>query len=157
MRFVGISLMFLSFVAGAATGLSTARASEQDSKQSKERWRYTYHNDEWWYWLPSNRWVYWRENGWNEYDPRTYKYPGSLNSTAAIKTYSATNNQTAGSTDDRPFYGHSVSDWDNRNLQNNSETGPFYGRALPSEILGTWRARRAVRPYYGHAVSISGD
>ena len=41
----------------------------------------------------------------------------------------------ASTQDNRPFYGHALSDIDRRPLVRNEEVGPFYGHALPSEVL----------------------
>ena len=59
---------------------------------------------------------------------------------AAGRNGSADGSRAANGSEIRPFYGHSVSDLDRRPLEANNETGPFYGRALPSDILGGWRA-----------------
>jgi hypothetical protein len=152
MQFTKWSAVLLSAVVFVGIGLSVAKAAEQDSKPSKEQWRYTYHNNEWWYWLPSNRWVYWRDNCWNDYNPRTFANLDAKRSRQS-GAVSAAASQAVNDSDIRPFYGHSLSNLDRRPLEQNNEVGPFYGRALPTEVFGSWRGRQANRPFFGHAVS----
>ena len=53
----------------------------------------------------------------------------------------------------RPFYGRTTADFDQRSTEDNSEVGPFYGNALPSDVLGRYRLRRGIRPFYGRAAA----
>jgi len=166
MRSVTRFVVVASFLAFAELGLSVVPAAEQgqaadqkqttDQKQGQDQWRYTLYNGEWWYWLPADRWVYWRDGRWNAYDSGTFTSPTSDGVLAAGRNGSAKGSRAANGAEIRPFYGHSVSDLDRRPLEPNNETGPFYGRALPSDILGGWRARRSIRPFYGRAVSSGG-
>ena len=152
MKFVKWLVVCGSIVAFSAIGYSAAKAAEQksepakDSKtaeqaaaQPKEMWRYTFHNGEWWYWLRSNRWVYWRGDKWNDYNPQTF---ASLNAARSIQSGNAsmTASQTPDGSDNRPFYGHSLSSLDRRPVEESNEVGPFYGHSLPSEVFSPWRA-----------------
>ena len=132
------------------------QTTNQKQDQRQEQWRYTFHNGEWWYWLPTSRWVYWRDTRWNAYDARTYTYPAGNGVIVAGRDGGIYRSSVANTQDNRPFYGHALSDLDRRSLETNNEVGPFYGHALPNEVFGGWRARRSNRPFYGHAVS-SGD
>jgi len=169
MKYVKWLVVCGTIFAISAIGNSAAKAAEQKSEpgkvsttaeqasaQPKEMWRYTFHNGEWWYWLRSNRWVYWRANKWNDYNPQTFTF---LNAARSISPGNAsmTASQTLDGSDNRPFYGHSVSGWDTRPMEQNGEVGPFYGHTLPNEVFGPWRARRSIRPYYGHAEFSVGD
>jgi hypothetical protein len=166
MRSLAQCILVAGCLAGTAMGASVVQAADQKpadqrATQSTAQWRYTFHNCEWWYWLPSNRWVYWRNNQWNIYDPRTFTYRGTglfaEDGRTAIYGGAATYGSQAGTdSDNRPFYGHALSDWQGRSLEPNAEVGPFYGHALPSEFFGPWRSRSANRPFYGHAVSSYG-
>jgi hypothetical protein len=152
MRSIILLVVVTTLFVLAGVGLSTAQAAPQTSAttQNPDAWRYTFHNGGWWYWLPTNRWVYWRDNQWNNYDPKTY----AASTTVVVPSGDASAGATARASDNgenRPFYGHAVSDLDRRPQQPNSEVGPFYGHALPNEFFG--RTRLFGRPYYGRAVS----
>ncbi len=131
--------------------------ASQTSAQGPDRWRYTFHNGEWWYWLPAGRWVYWRGDRWNDYHPKTYVAPEASTIAAAGRSGTTDVGRAANDAENRPFYGHAISDLDRRPLETNNDVGPFYGHALPTEVFGGWRSRRANRPFYGHAISSSGD
>jgi hypothetical protein len=130
--------------------------ADQKQVQDHDRWRYTFHNGEWWCWLPEGRWVYWRGDRWNDYHAKSYAPPASA-LTASNSSGVAGSAPAANGGENRPFYGHALSNLDRRPLEANNEVGPFYGHALPREVFGPWRSRRANRPFYGHAISSSGD
>jgi hypothetical protein len=148
---VGVAIFIL-----AGSALAAAPAAGQEQGKTQDQWRYAFHNGEWWYWMPEGRWVYWRDNRWNDYDPRTFTASVSAGAMQDRSVGSRAGGQAAVS-DNRPFYGHAISDWDVRPSSEASEIGPFYGRVLPGEVFGPWRSRiGSNRPYYGHATS-SGD
>ncbi len=151
---VAAVLMFLGL------GFSAAQAADKGQAAGHDQWRYVLHNNEWWYWLPEGRWLYWRNNHWNAYDPDSFSAcPVNSGSAARFAAgdgsqtgpqsnirpfygHSLSNfgagygNQAQSQSDIRPFYGHSFSDVDRRRPVETEEIGPFYGNALPSEILG---------------------
>jgi hypothetical protein len=145
---------FLSF--------STARAADPPAGQgpqlnpSGDAWRYTFHNHEWWYWLPANRWAYWRDCQWNDYNPKTYVAPRPYDP-GIIRFSALSERKPDDGADSRPFYGRTTAELDRRPSEPNNEIGPFYGHALPNDILGLYRQRRGIGPYYGRAVSSPGD
>ena len=154
MRFMTYLIVVAGVLAVAGFGLATLQAAEKTgTAQDQNQWRYTFHNGEWWYWLPADRWVYWRDNRWNNYDPKTFN---SSHSTDVAGT-TPNGSRAVGDSDNRPFYGHALSNLERRPLEPNNEVGPFYGNTLPNEVLGGWRVRRGVRPFYGHAISSPGD
>jgi hypothetical protein len=162
MRAIRWVLLAASVFAFTALGLSAVQAAEQRSTQAQDHWRYLFHNGEWWYWMPQGRWVYWRDNRWNDYNPRTFTYDTQSFAAGDYRVGSVPSggvgpiagNRAAPTPDNRPFYGHAISNLDRRPLEANGEVGPFYGHALPSEVFGGWRS---IRPYYGHAVSSDGN
>jgi hypothetical protein len=137
-----------------AAGPQQSTAAKKQTTTRTNQWRYTFHNSEWWYWLPEGRWVYWRDSRWNRFDPKTYVAPMSPASQFAAGSWYAVPGSSGATADSDvyPFYGRTLGDLDRRVLQDNEETGPFYGHALPSEVFGPWRMWGSSRPAYGHAI-----
>ncbi len=151
-----LALLELGVSAAQAADKAADKTADKPQAQSQNQWRFTFHNGEWWYWLPENHWVYWRNNKWNDYNPRTFT---SINSSGLMPAgRSAWNygSQAVTDSDNRPFYGHSLSTLDRRPLEENEETGPFYGHALPSEVFGPCaQAARTVHSTVRHFILLS--
>ena len=130
-----VLVLVAAFVALAGIGLAATPNTAQTQTQGQDQWRYTYFNSQWWYWLPEGRWVYWQDNRWNDFHPQ----PVTSSSSSGDRAASGYGNQAVTDSDVRPFYGHSLSNSDRRPLEANEEAGPFYGRAMPSEVFGPWR------------------
>jgi hypothetical protein len=156
MRYLASLLLVAGGLVCLGLGVSTVDAADMGRAKGPDQWRYAWHQGQWWYWLPQGRWMYWRDGRWNSYDSEPVAAcptggVAGVGTSYGVSTqsdirpfygHSLSNYGQPGvdqgwpQTDIRPFYGQSFSDLDRRRPVEREEIGPFYGHALPSEVLG---------------------